>query len=487
MASTNPSSARLSRSTSDMSGVKRQRTSGASSRVADDGKGTLPKAKIQALEQFVKFGRKGKANQEATEFPPPSWFDPTSTTSPPPPAAADSARDTTSHGAPHPGTSLPSPHLRAPPQHPSRAGTTTSPAPRRTTPDIALGTSRRANPETGVDLSHAIGTASAAPETSSSPTLKRRGSSFPGPGAPDGDSGDVTPPEPLTLARRIQALLSPWSAAQAPTNSTPSATADATTSSGAPQSEVAGPATPDGSIPPGPVPITDSRFLAFLRNENVMGGSLDKGRQSVFAALDRLRRPSARNMEASAGAAPSSVSEREQDESDDDGDNGVMLYGPIVPSEDSEVELAASDIMSEFDDGETLEYEEPARPLSFAWAGEQLTPRSHPISLSPEPEPAQQEQTADARQRDAAQGGSGTTGWFDTWKEKVIEGGKLVSDKVAEGTKSLKGTATEGRKVVKTRTRWVPSPDKISFQATWWGYRLYVHVLTYMTITETDV
>jgi len=31
-----------------------------------------------------------------------------------------------------------------------------------------------------------------------------------------------------------------------------------------------------------------------------------------------------------------------------------------------------------------------------------------------------------------------------------------------------------GRKVVKTRTRWVPSPDKISFQATWWGYRLYL-------------
>jgi hypothetical protein len=192
-------------------------------------------------------------------------------------------------------------------------------------------------------------------------------------------------------------------------------------------------------------------------------------------------------MEASAGAAPSSASEREQDESDDDGDNSVMLYGPIVPSEDSEVELAASDIMSEFDDGETLEYEEPARPLSFAWTGEQLTPRSYPISLSPEPEPAQQEQTADARQPDAVQGGSGSTGWFDTWKEKVIEGGKLVSDKVAEGTKSLKGTVTEGRKVVKTRTRWVPSPDKISFQATWWGYRLCVHVLTFMTITESDV
>jgi hypothetical protein len=46
-------------------------------------------------------------------------------------------------------------------------------------------------------------------------------------------------------------------------------------------------------MPPGPVPVSDSRFLALLGNTNVMGGSLDKGRQSVFATLDRLRRPSA--------------------------------------------------------------------------------------------------------------------------------------------------------------------------------------------------
>ncbi|KAI9455904.1 hypothetical protein BJY52DRAFT_1278009 [Lactarius psammicola] len=56
----------------------------------------------------------------------------------------------------------------------------------------------------------------------------------------------------------------------------------------------------------------------------------------------------------------------------------------------------------------------------------------------------------------------------------MIKGGKLVSEKVAEGTKSWKDKMSEGRKVVKTKTRWVPSPDKISFQATWWGYRLYL-------------
>jgi hypothetical protein len=184
-------------------------------------------------------------------------------------------------------------------------------------------------------------------------------------------------------------------------------------------------------------------------------------------------------MGASATSSPSSVSER-QDEGDEDGDSSIMLYGPLVPSEDSEVELAASDVMSVFDDGETLEYEQPARPLSFVEAAEQLTPCSPPTTLSPEP--AQQQGPADSRQPEPREE-SGATRWFDTWKGKVIEGGKLVSDTVVERTKSLKDKVVEGRKVVKTRTRWVPSPDKISFQATWWGYRLYVHVSTFVGIT----
>src|ERR1700722_11990124 len=102
MASTNPSSTRLSRSMSDLSGVNR----GASSSRVDGSKDALPRAKIQALEQFVKFGRKGKqkekekSSQKATEFPPSSWFDstPVSTTSPPP-AAANAASNTAARAA----------------------------------------------------------------------------------------------------------------------------------------------------------------------------------------------------------------------------------------------------------------------------------------------------------------------------------------------------------------------------------------------------
>ena len=96
-----------------------------------------------------------------------------------------------------------------------------------------------------------------------------------------------------------------------------------------------------------------------LGNPNVMSGSLDKG-QSVFAILDRLRRLSAHGMEAPAGAASSSTPGEEYDDDDREGDGSVMLCSPPVPSEDSEVELAASDITSVFDDRGTLEFEMPA-------------------------------------------------------------------------------------------------------------------------------
>lgn len=469
MASANPSSARLSRSTSDLSGVNRQRTPGTSSSRVDGGKDTLPRAKIQALEQFVKFGRKGKQkekdrnDQKTTEFPPVAWSNLPTTS--PSQATPNTAPDTATRAVPRRDNSSPLPPSRTPPQRPSRTGPTTNIESPRPSFAIAQDTTGRVSAD--------VPSATVAPSGTTRTTLQRRGSSFPNAGSLD--SGDVTPPEPLTLARRIQTLLSPQTAHH---ESTPSATF-ATTSSGAAQSETAGPATPGSSIPSVPGPVTDSRFLAFLGNSNIMSGSLDKGRQSVFTILDHLRRPSPHRTEASAGATPSSTLGEEHDGDDGEGDGSVMLYSPLVPSEDSEVELAASDIMSVFDDGETLEYEQPARPLSFVQVGEQRTPRLPPRTLSPELPggSAQDEGPPEASQSDTRKEPS-SAGWFDTLKEKVVEGGKLVSDKVTEGTKSLKGKTGElpGRKIVKTKTRWVPSPDKISFQATWWGYRLCVFV-----------
>jgi hypothetical protein len=102
------------------------------------------------------------------------------------------------------------------------------------------------------------------------------------------------------------------------------------------------------------------------------------GLQSVFAILDRLRHPSAHGTEAPAGAVPSSTPGEEYNDDDREGDGSVMLYPPLVPGEDSEVELAASDITSEFDDGETLEYGQPARPFPLFKLGSN-THRAPPL------------------------------------------------------------------------------------------------------------
>jgi hypothetical protein len=444
----NPATARLNRSSSDRSPVKLESTPRASSTHKDASNDTLPQAKIQALEQFVRFGRKGKPKKDNTtvEFPPASWL----------PTSSDTGSGIDSVPRPAPS------HPRTPAQPPSCTNSTN--------PSLSPGTLRRRASVNGLNLTSEVNAvAQSLSVTNQSPTLERRGSSFPGPGVIDSQPAEESAPEPLTLARRIRSLLS--SQAVPPT---PSAT-DGTTTSGAAPSETAGPATPGGSVSPAPAPINDSRFLALLGNANIMSGSLDKGRQSVFAILDRLRRPSARATEAPTGSAPSPVYEeaREDAEEYDDG-SSIMLYGPIVPSEDSEVELAASDIMSVFDDGESLEFEQPSRPLSFVAVGEQLTPRSNRAALSSASSEGPPPQGGtDRTSQHGNQGEQGASGWFDTLKGRVIEGGKLVSDKVAGGTKSLKENV-EGRKVVKTKTRWVPSRDKISFQATWWGYRLCV-------------
>ena len=64
-----------------------------------------------------------------------------------------------------------------------------------------------------------------------------------------------------------------------------------------------------------------------------------------------------------------------------------MLYAPLILSEDFEVVIATSEVVSVFDEEETFEYEEPARQLSFAEAGGQVMPRSQSGSfvLSPFP------------------------------------------------------------------------------------------------------
>ena len=167
---------------------------------------------------------------------------------------------------------------------------------------------------------------------------------------------------------------------------------------------------------------SDSRFLALLGNPNVMSDSLDKGRQSVFAIFDRLRRPSTHGTEALTSVAPSSTPRREYDGDDCEGDGSVILYGTLVPGEDSEVELAASDIT-------------PVLMTDGHWSMSSLrvhfplfklgsnTRRAPPLIHFPPENPSrstQDERPADASQSDTRKE-PGRAGWFDTLKEKVVE------------------------------------------------------------------
>jgi hypothetical protein len=49
---------------------------------------------------------------------------------------------------------------------------------------------------------------------------------------------------------------------------------------------------------------------------------------------------------------------------------------------------------------------------------------------------------------------------------------KLVWDMIVEGVMFLKDKVVEGWNIVTMRTRWVPDRGEITFQETWWGYRM---------------
>ena len=250
-----------------------------------------------------------------------------------------------------------------------------------------------------------------------------------------------------------------------------------------------------------------------------MNGSLEKGRQSVFAILDRLRIPGMH----SAVSPDTPLSERAKESGQySDDDSSVMLYGPLVPTDESEVEIARSDIVSVCDDGEeVLEFERPAHRVSMLVPFEEYSRRdsSHGHNgqvlggsndNGKEDGRRRKENRATEEEKDKS-GGKSVTGrkWFEAWKDKALDKtkwkgkGKVKATeaevesnspadqnqgvsppeesealKIEETTpleekvNELEQSGSSREKSTKTRVIWVPSGDKISFQATWWGYRL---------------
>ncbi|KAI8995300.1 hypothetical protein BD414DRAFT_236854 [Trametes punicea] len=250
------------------------------------------------------------------------------------------------------------------------------------------------------------------------------------PAAPP-DGGDPEP-EPLSLARKIQSLLSSFppfltplsSASQPPSNTDPDdGPADA------PKKKE-----PDGGADPSaPSTIDNSRLVSLLSSPSIMNGSLSRGRQSVWALLDNLRlksltSPSSDSPVSTADGTATGVGTDSDDSNDGaqspvtvEDDDSVMFYGPLVPDATSEVELARSEIVSVDENGTIVDVLLDDAPLPAAPMPQARFAGLWPFS-------------------------SGATSTSAPAKPKV-----LVEKRV-----------------------WVPSTTKLSLQVMWWGYRLWL-------------
>ncbi|KZT30951.1 hypothetical protein NEOLEDRAFT_1053093 [Neolentinus lepideus HHB14362 ss-1] len=158
-----------------------------------------------------------------------------------------------------------------------------------------------------------------------------------------------------------------------------------------------------------------------------MNGTFTKGKQSVFSILDRLKspwsHPKVEGADSSPGAGSSNDGAQDEEVVEDD-NSSVMLYGPLIPSPDTDsiVELAQSEVISLDDDDSGI--------ASVAGDGE-------PPANG---EPSQ----------------SHHHGWsWPQWPWPVSKG--------------------KGEKKVHVEKKvWVPSRTKISLQVMWWGYRIYL-------------
>jgi len=157
-------------------------------------------------------------------------------------------------------------------------------------------------------------------------------------------------------------------------------------------------------IPPtSETPINDPTLIAQLSTPSIMNGSDEKGAVSVWSVLEAL-------------GAPQHDSDGPGGDGGDDGttsdNSSVMMYAPLIPTADSTVELATTEL----------------RPVTRT-----LVVEEEEVVIVEESE-----------------NGRGKAVWLSfPWPSK---------------------SKPAPQKMIKT---WVPSKTKLSVQTTWWGYRLY--------------
>jgi len=210
----------------------------------------------------------------------------------------------------------------------------------------------------------------------------------------------VEPPEPVSFAQRIRGLIESLplpaalsSSGQPSSEETETAASDDDGKSGSP-------------VPPG----MDEVLVRMLSSEDVMNGkpssssTKDKedGRPGIWNILASLKGDNGQDGQPDAKKRRRNTVEEEED--------GIMMYAPLEPKSDSQLELATSETIREYID--------------------------------------------DSRKTTASNSSL-----------------KLGEGSSASGTSSRPTTPKEH--IVETRV-WVPSTTQLSLLTTWWGYRLYL-------------
>ncbi|KIK93587.1 hypothetical protein PAXRUDRAFT_828830 [Paxillus rubicundulus Ve08.2h10] len=245
------------------------------------------------------------------------------------------------------------------------------------------------------------------------------------PAVVDGES-----PEPTTLAKKIRDVISTIPSLPS-TISTSSSRLWISPSSIPPEVGTDG--------PPAPASVThDLNLLALLTSSDVMNGSFERGRQSVWSALDHLRPPYSKKRENA--TSPEAPQDAVLDCLDDN--NSVMMYGPLEPDDSSEVEIACSEIVSVNGDGEEIR-----------------TPQPRFVPLPSE-----------SIDRVLMRGGGDFTAGNGMHRE--VE----PSEVAFVGMEQMWASAEPARDQppVKEYRVWLPSLTKISVQTMWWGFRIYL-------------
>ncbi|KAH8111852.1 hypothetical protein DFH11DRAFT_1690128 [Phellopilus nigrolimitatus] len=179
-----------------------------------------------------------------------------------------------------------------------------------------------------------------------------------------------------------------------------------------------------------------------------MNGSIARGTESVWAALDRLRQPltfskdkkgkgkdKATEVESAADNAGAPGEGNEEIE----GSNDIMLYSPLIPDRDSLVEMGASEVVTLYDDEREMMYR---AELRRRWAdGRGFIPFESLETI----EDANADQSEDK-----------------------------VDDKAEAQAEDKAEEKVEKKPKPKERVVWMPSPTQISVQVLWWGYRMYL-------------